>query len=80
MTEVSRGAIEDRKNRVSSALGIIRKLSPIEFVKAAGVISFNLGVSNEKAREYIKVLKESGQIVVDGGMVSMPKGGERHAK
>jgi hypothetical protein len=75
MTEVSKGAIQDRRIRVEAARGIIRRLGLIEFRKAAGMVSFNLGVSDEKAREYIRILRDSGQVVVEGGMVSMPKKG-----
>ena len=80
MNDVSKGAIEERKVRLKAALGMISKLVPIEYVKAAGQISFNLGVSDNKAREYIKVLREAGQIEVFSGVVTMSKGGDRRAK
>ena len=80
MSEVSKGSIENRKQRLTAALGIVKGLVPIEFVKAAGMISFNLGVTDDKAREYIRVLRESSQIVVEAGVVTMPKGGDRRAK
>lgn len=80
MSEVSKGSIANRKQRLSAALGIMNKLVPIEYIKVAGMISFNLGVTDEKAREYVRVLREAGQIVVIEGMITMPKGGDRRDK
>ena len=71
---------EDRKARLNNALGIIKRLAPADYKNVTGMLSFSLGVSDQKAREYVRVLRDSGWVVVEMGTVDLPKGGGRHGK
>lgn len=76
--------IEKRRERVVKASFILAKLTeqgPIEYIKAASILSLALGVRLEKAKEYIKVLAnaefsyhiENGLIGKIGQEFSSPK-------
>lgn len=49
-------AIEDRKRRLEFALKILRARKRTPMPKAVALLSFNLGLSDRKAKEYIKTL------------------------
>lgn len=64
---------EQRKQRIELTHGMLLKLVPIEYTKAMSVVAFNHGVTKEKAREYIGILKDTGAINVREGMIYPPE-------
>jgi hypothetical protein len=66
-------AIEDRKKRLAYAHKILTAKRKTPYKEAVAVISFNLGVTDRKAREYIDMLvlvdgvKRVGDNIVRGG-------------
>ena len=62
-------AIQVRSERMKQAEGILNALGEIKYIKALAVVSYNLGVSENKAREYIRILRDVGKIVIDNGVV-----------
>ena len=63
------GTIEARKRRIDRAHAILKSVGEVEYEKAMALISLNLGVSESKAREYIKVLKALELIKTENGSV-----------
>lgn len=61
MTKKESPAVEQRRVRVALAHKILTTREKIDFEKAVALISYNLGITERKAREYIKTL-----IMVDG--------------
>lgn len=61
MAEKGTPAIEDRKQRMEIARKILVSRKKIDFSEAVALISFNLGITERKAKEYIGTL-----ILVDG--------------
>lgn len=63
-------AVTKKKHRMEQALGMIKAMGETEYTKAVAIISFNIGLSETKAREYIRTFKELGQIKVKNGIIS----------
>jgi len=63
------GTIEARKRRIDRTHAILKSLGEIEYDKAMAMVSLNIGVSEQKAREYIKALKTAGLISTENGKV-----------
>jgi len=62
-------AVESRKERMTVALGILRSKNGIKFQKAVALLSYNLGVTERKAKEYISTLVEIDGIKRDGDFI-----------
>jgi predicted transcriptional regulator len=54
-------AVEDRRRRLDLARKILTARKKTEYRKAVAMLSYNLGVTERKAREYIETL-----LLVDG--------------
>ena len=63
------GTIEARKRRIDRAHAILKSLKEVPYDRAMATISINLGVSEAKAKEYIKSLKAAGLIKTEDGKV-----------
>jgi len=61
---------EARRRRIAIAEQIVKKLGRDEYIKAVSMISFNLGVTEAKAREYLKILSNTGVIEIKNGYVN----------
>lgn len=66
-------AIESRKKRIEKALEILQKTENLNYVKAMNLISFELGVRTDTAREYINILKELGKIEVNDSFIKVKR-------
>ncbi len=62
-------AIAARGARIKRAEGIIDALGEVAYSKALSVICYNLGVSDIKGREYLRILTDAGKISVKDGVV-----------
>jgi hypothetical protein len=69
MEKFSGMAIDARKKRIDFCHGILKSAGRVEYPRAIALIQFNLGVSEAKAREYIRVLKDMLIIKVEKGFV-----------
>lgn len=57
-------ALEARRRRIDKALAILKAKGKVEHEKGLALIQYNVGVSKEKAREYVQVLKDMGHVSV----------------
>lgn len=57
--------VEGRRQRLKTTLGIVKAANPLSIIQATNLVSFNLGVTTDKAREYIDVLIGAGYIERD---------------
>lgn len=63
-------AVTAKKARMQQALGMIKAMGSIEYTKAVAILSFNIGLSETKAREYIRMFKDLGKIKIDSGTIT----------
>jgi len=68
--------MRERKRRLLMALALLRSNQGIEVYQAISKISFELGLSLEKAKEYIKTLEGLGYIEIKEGKVYAKEKGE----
>jgi hypothetical protein len=61
--------IEKRKERISIASKMLDELIPCELRKAITTIALALGIREEKAREYIKLIANANNLVIENGMI-----------
>lgn len=59
--------IEKRRERIGKASAILNNMMPCKYTRALAVISMTLGVREEKAREYIRIIKEVEGIIAENG-------------
>jgi len=66
--------ITARQKRMESALRIIQSRKSIPYSKAVALLAFNLGIREEKAREYIRILEKiDGFKIKDGIIINKKK-------
>lgn len=66
-------ATEERRERMERARKLLVSLKDVTYIRALAMLSFNLGLSEFKAKEYIRTLKEVGGIRVENGYIYPPK-------
>ena len=69
MDNKGRDAVQLKKERMERALAMLKAMGSMEYTKAVAIISFNIGLSEYKAREYLRMFRELGKIVVSDGIV-----------
>jgi hypothetical protein len=62
-------AVTLKKQRMEQALGMLKSMGEMEYTKAVAILSFNIGLSESKSKEYIRMFKELGRISVEGGII-----------
>ena len=70
--------IDARKQRLETALRLLREAGEAgaDVQKAKAVLSEELGVSEKKVMEYIKIHSNLGRIRLEKGIVKLPKPGK----
>ena len=64
-----RDAVTEKKHRMERALGMLKSMDEISYMKAVAILSFNLGLSEPKAKEYIRTFRELGHLNIKDGMI-----------
>lgn len=62
--------MEAKKQRLGYIKGLIQNLGESEYKKVVALICYNTGLSENKAKEYLRNLEGLGAIKIDGGLVS----------
>lgn len=62
-------AIQARSDRIKRAEEMCAALGEVAYSKALSVICYNLGVSDVKGREYLRILRDAGVIYVKDGVL-----------
>jgi hypothetical protein len=69
--DVTNSIIKSRKERIEKTNKILQDLMPIGYEKAIATISFNVGVTPSKAKEYIKILIELNDWIVKDEIIKL---------
>jgi len=69
MNEMKMDAVEIRRIRIAKTLDMVKRMGEVDYEKAMNVISYNLGVSAAKTREYLGILKGAGQVKIEQGTI-----------
>lgn len=62
-----------RKERIERARKMAESLAGEPLRKVIGIIAFNLGIREERTREYLRLLKEVGYLSFENGVVNIKK-------
>jgi len=60
-----------RKERIETAYGMLKVLKEVKYDKAVALLSFNLGLSARKSREYIQMLRLLNKVETNDGTVKV---------
>lgn len=69
-------ATEERKQRMNAAIKILGSRQKMKYKRAVALLSFNLGITERKAKEYIHTLIEVDGIARDGDFIVKRKIGD----
>ena len=70
--KVKKGLIytmEARRERIHKASDMLSTMMPCDYNRAVAVLSMALGIREEKAREYIRIIREVEGIIVEEGIL-----------
>ena len=65
--------INERKDRIKRAAIILESEIPISIPKLAEMLALNLGVREEKAKEYIRLIVGSKDLEIHGQVIRKPE-------